>query len=1195
MSGQGGPNWREAVEAALVRGEIAVARTMLETWVGANPGDADAHRQLARILLHLGEPEAGLGHARQAAVTAPDAPGLFYEIGVLSLTVGRLDEAEAAFRREIAADSGHADALFNLGWVLRRQKRHAEAAAAFQGACALRPGWGAAWFNLGNSLMDESRPEEAVVAYEAAAGLAPADLDVALNLGHALRLVDDAAGAEEMYRRVLAARPGAGMAAVGLAGLLGAAGRTDEALRVLTAATAAVPDDPAQLRELGMAFTALDRRKAALPLLERAVRLAPDNPDMWNALGATRLAADQPDSAQGAFERALGLRPDHVEAINNLGKLAAGRGDVATAERCFRRILEIEPGNASVHSNLLFLLSHMSHLTRDELAAEHFRFGEIQEALVPALPPLPPDPATPPKVLRIGYVSPDFREHAVAFWFEAILAHHDHDRFEIHCYYTGRLHDAVTERLKGYADAWHPIAHWSPDRAAQAIRRDGIHILVDLAGHTAGNGLSIFVRKPAPIQATFLGYPATTGLRRMDYRIGDISSDRPENDGFFSETLELLTLAPTFRPPADVPVLDRRPRGPDAASQPRFASLNRPEKIGDAVWAVWLRLLRDVPSARFVMIAPGSGVPAIRENYLARFTAAGIAADRIELHDMLDLRRFLDLVATVDVALDPFPYSGGTTTLLTLWMGVPVLTMAGYGSAAEGWNPALGIGDFVAADEAAYVAAAVAAAAPDRLARLARLRPDMRNRMSASLEGNEVAYTRQLEKAYESWWLRHMTGAGGTVAGVTETAGFEAVQPILPPFAACTAFGWLARGVTLTEGDASYHEDRSRTVLLEDGQPLGPPHSSHSFIDHGGRGRYSHWETFLCFSTSDNSDPRTNGRIYQIARARPIPRPDHGDETTLVAFYDLAVEPITHEFLWFMAHAELERRRRGLSHGKVVLISGWHGDLGYDVAHLTDPIPPDRRRQLLTELIAPLIRLFSHWSGEPAPVSRQAADHLVGAARHRFPADYHPAIPALSHVHAPRPVLAAGPDGQAVVVPSDALRIVADWLADRAGGRRVVAITIRDDGVHPGRNSALSDWLAFAGTLDPGRYFPVFVPDERVPLPAAMPYGVFPQGAGDPLLRAALYELAFLNMGINSGPMQLCILNRRCNFLLFRMINEGMRETATDFLVRRGLPVGTGWPLTGPGQRLVWENDDLAVLLREFSAMATELEARMPP
>jgi len=744
--------WRTEVNAKLTAGKLESACAVIEAWLASHRDDVEARRQLARILLHLHQPAEGLRHLRAAAALAPNVEGLHYEMGVLALAAERLEDAEAAFRFEILAHPDNADALFNLGWTLRGLKRHADSVEALWKSAVLRPDSSVTWFNLGNALMACGRAEDAVVAYQQAARLAPQDFDILTNFAHALWRVGNDGAAETLFRTILAAKPRTSYAAEGLGQLLTTGGRANEAVAVYAAALRAEPNQPPLLRGLGLALLAQDRFHKALRPLQAAVQCAPDDPEMWNSLGMALLADDQLDAAAPAFEQALTLQPAHVEALNNLGNLAARRNDAAAAEHYFRQALALAPGHAAVHSNLLFLLTHkMADANRADVVEEHRRYGECQEARIPALPPRPRrDPAEPDQRLRIGYVSPDFRDHAVTLWFEPILALHDHKRFKIYCYYTGQGYDEVTRRLKAYADEWRSVGQLDPDKAARLVQTDGIDVLVDLAGHSANNGLPIFTRKPAPVQATFLGYPATTGLSRIDYRISDICSSPPGDERFYTERIERLTRPPVFRPPFDAPKPGPLPSL--SSGRVRFGSFNRPEKIDQAVWDTWYRLLRESPSAGFTMVLPGGNTAAVRETYLARFAANGITADRIEIHGLRPLNEFLRLVASVDIALDPFPYGGGTTTLLTLWMGVPLVAMTGEQSSfgvAAGTLGSVLAEDFLATDADSYVAVAKQMAASP--SRLVELRSSLRDRMRSSIMMEEGAFVRELEGAYERW------------------------------------------------------------------------------------------------------------------------------------------------------------------------------------------------------------------------------------------------------------------------------------------------------------------------------------------------------------------------------------------------------------------------------------------------------------
>ena len=364
--------------------------------------------------------------------------------------------------------------------------------------------------------------------------------------------------------------------------------------------------------------------------------------------------------------------------------------------------------------------------------------------------------------LRVGYVSGDLRRHPVALFIEPVLRCHDRALVEPLCYDTAGLRDDLNDHLRSLVPAWRDAADWSDATLFERIRADGIDILVDLAGHTARNRLLVFARRAAPVQVTAIGYVTTTGLETMDYRLTDALCDPPEaGEAGYSETL--WRLEPGFN--CYVP-----PRGlPEPGPAPcleglgvTFGSFNNLDKISDQVLDTWATLLRGLPTARLLMKTKGLGEPALRERLLARFAAGGVAPERIELIDWsATLAEHYGLYRRVDIALDPFPYNGTTTTCDALMMGVPVIALRGDRHAARVSTSILarlGLAGLAAADPDHYVARARELAG--RPQALATLRRDLRRRLVASPLCDAARYTRALEEAYRAMWQqRHEAAA----------------------------------------------------------------------------------------------------------------------------------------------------------------------------------------------------------------------------------------------------------------------------------------------------------------------------------------------------------------------------------------------------------------------------------------------------
>jgi predicted O-linked N-acetylglucosamine transferase (SPINDLY family) len=438
-----------------------------------------------------------------------------------------------------------------------------------------------------------------------------------------------------------------------------------------------------------------------------------------------------------------------------------GRVDEAVA--LYRRAIEASPANAEAQSNLLHALHYLDGDGNDggdpgahdrTIADEHARWARSLEPDIGSLPPASPhgNVRDPNRRLHIGYVSGDLREHAIAFFLEPILAHHDHTRFEIACYSNTPAADHVTERLKRHADRWRDIVGLGDGAAAEMIRRDEIDLLIDLSVHTGGNRLGVFARKPAPIQLTYLGYPAAVGLSTIDYRITDAHLDPA--GGAHRESDQLLRLSHSYfcyQPPADAPPVAPPPAR--EAGHVTFGSLNRLAKITPRVVATWSALLSATPRSKLMLMASGLNEAATAAQVTGRFERQGVSSARLELVAPGNFAAYLAALHRIDVSLDPFPFNGATTTLHALWMGVPVVTLAGeraVGRMGLSILSNLALTDLVARSPEQYVAIAGGlASSPERLA---ALRATMRRRMSDSAILRGVEFTRDLESLYRAAW-----------------------------------------------------------------------------------------------------------------------------------------------------------------------------------------------------------------------------------------------------------------------------------------------------------------------------------------------------------------------------------------------------------------------------------------------------------
>jgi protein O-GlcNAc transferase len=457
--------------------------------------------------------------------------------------------------------------------------------------------------------------------------------------------------------------------------------------------------------------------------------------------------------AAAACRAVIERQSDHVDAHINLGIALCHQGHIAESVVALRRAHALAPERADCFSNLLFISNYHAELAPNTLAELHRGFGRKYETVAVAGHA---NDRSPGRRLRIGYVSPDFRQHSVANFLEALLQGHNTDAIEVSCYAAVKSPDAVTARLQAQAARWRNVMGLTDAAVADMIRTDGIDILIDLAGHTAGNRLGVFARKPAPVQATYLGYPNTTGLARIDYRITDAEADPPgADDRLYSERLYRLSRCfLAYRPVAEVPVVTARPSA--AAKSITFGSFNMLAKMSPQTIAAWAAVLRARPEARLVIKSAPLVDRATGERTHAWFAEHGIATNRVQLVPFMQNRgRHFAAYGQIDIALDTFPYNGTTTTCEALWMGVPVVTSAGDRHAARVGKSllhAIGLDELVAPSVEGYVTLACELAA-DR-ARVAALSLGLRERVAASPLCDARGLAQTLEAAYRDMWQR---------------------------------------------------------------------------------------------------------------------------------------------------------------------------------------------------------------------------------------------------------------------------------------------------------------------------------------------------------------------------------------------------------------------------------------------------------
>lgn len=545
------------------------------------------------------------------------------------------------------------------------------------------------------------------------------------------------------------------------------------------------------LQLFAVALCALGRSREGVIHLRRVTELNPNAADAHANLATVLAAAGDAEGAINSFRKAVGLRPGFIEAWSALASLLKALGRYDEAEDCCRSGLSVDAGHAGLHhilsgalfeqgrvdeaisaaraalvaapdlatahSDLIRMLNYVDATEPDAVYAEHRSWGERHaDALTAAAPPHSND-CNPARRLRVGFVSPYFRKHAMTFFFESVVEHHDRERMEIFLYADVAQADEYSERLKGYGAQWRRTVALNDSQLAEAVRADAIDILVDLSGHTPYNRLLAFARRPAPIQVTWNGYPNTTGMMAMDYRITDAYCDPPgTTEALHSEALvRLPDIYMTWRPPADAPDVGALPAL--ATGHVTFGSFNSCFKITAALVTLWARLLREVPRSRLMLLT----VTGERAEQRVRglFAERGIGPDRLEILPRVTHEEFLGAHRRIDIALDTYPYHGTTTTCFSLWMGVPVVALAGsthVSRVAVSLLGNLGMPELVAQDGDDYLEIAKRLAFD--LTALAERRSALRQKMRESPLTDGKRGARALESALRQMWSNWCVG-----------------------------------------------------------------------------------------------------------------------------------------------------------------------------------------------------------------------------------------------------------------------------------------------------------------------------------------------------------------------------------------------------------------------------------------------------
>ena len=728
--------WKALGTAQLVQRKNAVAA--LQQAQTRLPRDVDVASNLGHALDAQDQPTLAAAAYRQALQLQPGVAALHSSLGHVLGQLGQWPEAEAACRQALRLQPGLVQAHRSLAQVLNRQGCWLDAAASLHQALALQP--------------DHAPTHD--------------------QLGLLQQALGQHAAAAASHRRALQLQPGLVAAHAHLGQALAALGQQADAVACLRQALLLQPDQPAVLANLAVLLLALGQADVAVQALQHAVALQPGQPLLHSNLGNALLAAGRVVDALASHQQAVALLAAPAIAAGadtnaavlhaNLAHALKVAGQPAAALQAVQQALMVDPQQPARHSEALFLQRYLPPPDAATARAAALRYGTLLESL--RATPSPsirrwPNPPQPERPLRIGLLSPDLRQHPVGYFSESVLAAlaaQAAGRTVVFAYANPADSDATSQRLRGHCQGWRDMTCLSDTALAAAVQADGIDILLDLAGHTARNRLPVLAQRAAPLQVSWLGDCASTGLTAVDAFLADPWIAPPGTEAAFVEpVLRLPETFLCFTPPAiDIPVGPLPALGHDAhAGGIRFACFNQLAKLNDDVLALWSRILLALPGSSLALQAAALQDPALCQQLQRRFAAFGVPAQRLRLQTAQSRAAYLAAYQQVDMALDPFPYPGGTTSLEALWMGVPVLTLPGSTALSRqglSIQHNLGLVDWVASSADDYLARALQHAAD--LPKLAALRQSLRGRLLASPLCDAPRFALHLEAALRGLW-----------------------------------------------------------------------------------------------------------------------------------------------------------------------------------------------------------------------------------------------------------------------------------------------------------------------------------------------------------------------------------------------------------------------------------------------------------
>ncbi|OGI03065.1 MAG: hypothetical protein A2X42_05050 [Candidatus Margulisbacteria bacterium GWF2_38_17] len=749
----------ELAKVHFQNGELIKAELLCQEILLLAPSHAETLNLLGIISNQQGDNVRAITFLSLAIENDPSIPDFYNNLGNVLLFEGKLDEAINYYQEALKINPDFYIAQNNRGFALQKQGNHEMAMQHFQAAIKLNPDYFHAYNNIGMSLHQQNKLEDAISYYQKVINLKTDFVEAYYNIGLALTKQKKLEQAINYFQEAVHYNPEFFKAYYSIALIYFKQHKLTEAIEYFKETIHRNPQLFLAHYHLGLSYLQQNNTGEANACFQETARLSPQFADAFNFLGICQLQTHDYSQAITSFQTAIEIKPDFADAYCNWGNTLSKIARIDEALEQYRQALRVNPHHSVAHSNILLSLHFYIAVDPATIFEEHKRWFQLHAASNKMITAYENN-FSQTRPLRIGYVSPNFSLHSVGFFIAPVIARHDRKRITVVCYSDIKHPDAVTKQFETYADIWRDINGKPDEEVIELIKTDRIDILVDLAGHTDGNRLSLFASKPAPLQITYLGYPNTTGLPAIDYRITDTYAD-PQGltDKYYSENL--------FRLPSTFLCYQPHNNCPEVGELPffkngflTFGSFSILAKINSTVIRLWSTILNTIPNSRLILKTQGLLFDETLQKYQALFAENGIASERITFKEYLPYEQHMNIYNSIDISLDTFPYNGTATTCESLWMGVPVITLEGNTHVSRVGVSLLsniGLSSFIAQSQEEYTAIAINLAnTPDILY---NIRKNLREMMRQSRIMDAQHFTQDLETAYTEMWRHYCSNA----------------------------------------------------------------------------------------------------------------------------------------------------------------------------------------------------------------------------------------------------------------------------------------------------------------------------------------------------------------------------------------------------------------------------------------------------